>query len=412
VTDRSPFRPVHLRHATLLTMDPARGDGPLGIVHDGTVVLEGDTLGFVGPTADAPATGDAEVVDLRGRLLVPGLVDCHTHAVWAGSRADEFRRRLAGARYEEILASGGGILSTVAATRAASDADLLLGAVGRLGRARAQGITTIEVKSGYSLDPDGEARCLRIAVEAGEQVGIDVVPTFLGAHTVPAEHRGSPEARAAYVRQIIDVQLPKVAGIARFIDAYVDPGAFTVDEAREILGAGKRAGLGVKIHAEQVAHTGITEVACALGAVSADHLERVDDAGIAAMAAAGTVAVLLPGAMLYLRDVSPPVAKLRAAGVPLAIATDLNPGSSPISDLWACATLATLTMGVTVEEAWLGVTRNAALALGLRDRGALVPGYRADLVALEAPPGEPLDPASWIQHFSAPTPFRVWRAGR
>lgn len=405
MTERSLFS-----GATLLTMDPAAGEGPLGIVRDGAVLVVDGRIAWVGPADHAP---DADhTVDLRGALLAPGLIDCHTHAVWAGSRSDEFRRRLAGARYEEILAAGGGILSTVDATRAASDDALRAGAEARLRVALRQGITTVEVKSGYGLDATHERRCLRIATEAGARVGIDVVPTFLGAHTVPREHRAAGDAgRAAYVDAIVREQIPAVAGLARFIDAYVDPGAFTVDEARRILSAGRDAGMKVKIHAEQVAHTGVTEMACALGAVSADHLERVDDAGIAAMAAAGTVAVLLPGAMIYLRDIAPPVAKLRAAGVPMAVATDLNPGSSPVSDLWACATLATLTMGLTVEEAWLGITRNAARALDLHDRGALIPGFRADLVALDPPPGEPLDPASWIQHLAAPVPRGVWRGG-
>lgn len=397
-----------VRHVdTLLTLDPSLGEGPLGRIDGGAVAFAGDRVVWVGPDPEAP---DApEVVDGAGCLGLPGLVDCHTHAVWAGSRAVEFERRLAGADYTEILKAGGGILSTVAATRAASEDQLVEYATERLRAMAARGVTTVEVKSGYGLNADAEARCLRAARRAGEGAGVRVLTTFLGAHTVPAEHR---KDRAAYVDDVVNHQLPAVAGLADFVDVYVDDGAFTVDEGARILSAGQALGLGVRIHAEQVAHTGAAHMAAELGALSADHLERIDDVGIQALARAGTVAVLLPGAMLYLRDTPPPVDRLRAAGVPMAIATDLNPGTSPVNDLWTCATLACLTMGLTVEEALRGITAAAADALGRPDLGRIRPGALADLVLVRPPPGEPCEPAVLIQHLGAPRVQARFLAGQ
>ncbi len=382
---------------SLLTMDPELGDGPLGAVPDGSVLIDGGRVAWIGPTAAAPAAEHR--IDAGGRLGMPALVDCHTHAVWAGSRADEWRRRLAGEDYSAILEAGGGILSTVTATRAASDEQLVDLCTGRLRRMRAKGVGTIEIKSGYGLSPHHEARLLRAARAAGEAAGMRVMTTFLGAHTVPAELRHD---RSAYVRQIIEQQLPAVRGLADFVDVYVDRGAFTVDEGRAILQAGAAAGLTPRIHAEQVTYTGAAAMAAQLRASSADHLERIDAAGIAALAAAGTVAVLLPGAMLYLRDPSPPVAELRAAGVPLAVATDLNPGTSPIEDLWTCATLACLHMGLTVEEALRGITVEAARALGRSDVGVLRPGAVGEVLMVTPRPGEGPDPAALLQHLGAP----------
>jgi imidazolonepropionase len=337
------------------------------------------------------------VISARGTIALPGLVDCHTHAVWAGSRADEYLRRLRGEPYEGILAAGGGILSTVRATRATPEDELTRLAAARLLRMRERGVTTVEIKSGYGLAPEPELRILRAARRAGEQAGVRVVRTFLGGHAVPEEHRAD---RKAYVREIVEVQLPAIAGEADLIDVYVDRGAFTVAEGERILRAGRATGLGVRIHAEQVGYTGAAAMAAALGALSADHLERIDEAGIAAMAAAGTVAVLLPGALLSLRDTPPPVARLREAGVPLAVATDLNPGTSPTDDLWLAASLACLTMGLTVEEALRGITVVAARALGRVDRGRLAPGLLADLVCMDPPPGEPASAAALIQFWS------------
>ena len=381
---------------TLLTMDSDAGETALGVVPDGAVAFAAGRVAWVGPSAEAPPA--REVRDGHGCIGMPGLVDCHTHAVWAGSRADEFRRRLAGERYSDILAAGGGILSTVRATRAATEEDLVADAARRLATMAAKGVTTVEVKSGYGLAPEAEARLLRAARAAGELAGVRVVTTFLGAHAVPAEHRAD---RAGYLREVIEVQLPACAPFADYVDVYVDEGAFTVEEGRAVLESGRRHGLLPRIHAEQVAATGAAAMAASLGASSADHLERVDAAGIAAMAAAGTVAVLLPGAMLYLRDAAPPVAALREAGVPLAVATDLNPGTSPVADLWACATLACVTMGLTVEEALLGITRNAARALGRHDLGRLRPGAAGDFVLVRPPAGEPPEAAPLVQFLGA-----------
>ena len=376
-------RDVHL----LLTMD---GDG-LGELRDAAVLLDDGVVAWVGPSAEAPAAD--ETVSGRGCVALPGLVDCHTHAVWAGSRADEFLRRLNGESYTAILEGGGGILSTVRATRAATEDALVDLAAARLARLRDRGVTTVEVKSGYGLSPEAERKILVAARRAGDRAGVACRTTFLGAHTVPAELRAD---RAAYVRQVIDEQLPLCAG-ADAIDVYVDRGAFTLEEGEAILRAGRARGLAVRVHAEQVAFTGAAAMAAGLGALSADHLERIDDAGIAALAAAGTVAVLLPGAMLFLRDPAPPIARLRAAGVPFAVATDLNPGTSPVWDPWACATLACVTMGLTVEEALRGITVVAARALGLRDVGRVAPGTTGGVVLVRPPPGVEPSAAGLVQ---------------
>ncbi len=375
----------------------APGAPHLGAVENASVVFDEGEVVYVGPAADAPPA--SEELDGDGLIGLPGLVDPHTHAVWGGSRSDEFRRRLAGVSYSAILEEGGGILSTVAQTRRASREDLAETARARLRGLRQHGVTTVEIKSGYGLDVATEVRLLEAAWDCGDTVR--VVPTFLGAHAVPPELRGD---RTAYVRQVIDEQLPAVAHLAEAVDVYCDRGAFTLSEALEILEAGKALGLSVKAHAEQVTHTGIAAAAARMGALSVDHLERLDDRGVAALAQAGTVAVLLPGAQLYLRDEPPPVEALRAAGVPLALATDLNPGSSPVHDPWTVATLACLLQGLTVEEAVLGLTRNAGLALGREDLGWLGPGSAADLALFRPPPGEPCEVASLVQHLGS------WRA--
>ncbi|MFH1470038.1 MAG: imidazolonepropionase [Pseudomonadota bacterium] len=390
-----------LFHSVSLLMTGVAGP-PL---RDGAVAFTAGQVVFVGPSGAAPAA--RETVDCAGLVGLPGLVDCHTHTLFAGSRALEFSRRLAGATYTEILEAGGGILSTVAATRAASDEALRAVLGRRLDAMLALGVTTVEVKSGYGLDPDTEERMLRIAGSAPSAV--EVLPTFLGAHAVPVEHRGQ---REAYVAQVIHEQLPRCAPHARFIDVYCDRGAFTLEEARAILVAGRARGLLPRVHAEQVAWTGAAALAASLGATSADHLEHLDEAGIAAMAEAGTVAVLLPGAQLYLRDPAPPVEALRRAGVPMAVATDFNPGSSPVRDLWCCATLACLRMGLTVEEALLGITRHAGRALGRSDLGWLGPGSAADLALLAPPPGEPPELSVLVQYLGGHRATHVVKRGR
>jgi len=396
------------RISLLLTMDggaPGARDPELGAIEDAAVAFQGDRLRYVGPRSGAPPA--RQVLDGRGCVALPGLVDPHTHACWAGSRSDEFQARLAGARYSDILEAGGGILSTVRATRAASLDTLRTTCSARLAGMRARGATTVEVKSGYGLEPLTEERMLR-AARASAPGGPRVVPTFLGAHAIPAELRGQ---REAYVRQVIEEQLPRCAPLAQAIDVYCDRGAFSLDEALAILQAGKALGLRLRAHAEQVAATGIAAAAAALGATCVDHLERLDDAGVAALAAHGTIALLLPGAQLYLHDSAPPVAALRAAGVRIALGTDLNPGSSPVHDLWTIATLGCLLQSLTVPEALLAITRNAGRALGQPELGHLGVGAVADLVLVRPPPGEPPTAASLVQHLGGCRIEAVIQAG-
>ena len=391
----------------LYTLDPER-EG-LGEIRDASILMSaGGTIRWIGRATDAPSAD--EVIDGRGTIGLPGLVDPHTHAVWSGSRSDEFARRLAGASYADILEEGGGILSTVDATRAASEAQLQSTLTTRLHRMASRGVTCVEVKSGYGLNPVTEHRMLSVVSPHGTTDGPShCVRTFLGAHAVPAEHRPN---RDAYVRQVIEEQLPLCAPLADFVDVYCDRGAFTLDESIAILTAGKGLGLRIRAHAEQVTRTGIAEAAANLGALALDHLERVDDGGIAAMARAGTVAVMLPGAQLYLRDSAPPTEAFREAGIPMAIGTDLNPGSSPVHDLWTAATLACLIQGLTIDEAVMGITRNAARALDRPDCGILVTGGRADLALFAPPPGEPSAVSSLIQHMGTPDARCVIANGR
>ena len=377
----------------LYTLDP-KSEG-LGIIEHASVGMHAGHICWVGPAKEAPECKN--IVDGTDLIGMPGLVDPHTHSVWAGSRSDEFAQRLAGANYADILEAGGGILSTVAATRAADLSTLRSHAQSRLHHMRSRGVTTVEIKSGYGLNTETELAMLKAADPKG--LGLNVVRTFLGAHTVPAEHRNN---RSVYVDHIINDQLPVCAPHADFVDVYCDRGAFDLDESVAILSAGKALGLKVRAHAEQVSHTGIAKAAAELGATALDHLEHIDEAGIAAMADAGTIAVLLPGAQLYLKDKSPPVAAFREAGIPIAIGTDLNPGSSPVHDLWAAATLSTLIQGLTMEEALLGITRHAALALGLDNVGWIGAGARADLALFSPPPGEPPIMESLIQHMGLP----------
>jgi imidazolonepropionase len=388
-------------------MDPSLGEGELGRLDDVTVVLSGARVLFIGPDAEAPAA--RQELDATGCLLMPGLVDCHTHAVWAGSRGKEFRRRLAGVPYSQILEEGGGILSTVEATRSAGEPTLTELAVDRLQRLQARGVTTVEIKSGYGLEPATERLLLQVAKEAGRRVGLKVFTTFLGAHAIPQAFRSN---REAYVAQVLEEQLPIVAPYADFIDAYIDRGAFTVDEGERILRAGSGLGLGVRVHAEQVTHTGAAAMAARLGALSADHLEQIDAEGIDAMAKAGTIAVLLPGAQAYLKDAPPPVGALREAGVPLAVATDLNPGSSPVLDPWIAATLACISMGLTVEEALLGMTARGADALGDSVRGRVRVGGPADVLVVAPPRGEPVEPEGLVQYLGGTRVRHVIAEGR
>ena len=384
----------------------APGAEALGRLEAGAVAFHEGEVIWVGPSAHAPDAD--EVIDATGCVVLPGLVDPHTHAVFAGSRSDEFSRRLKGVSYSRILEEGGGILSTVRHTRRAERETLAELARARLRGLLRRGVTTVEVKSGYGLEVATEVRMLEAAWDCRDTVR--VIPTFLGAHTIPLEFRGR---RDAYVRQIIEEQLPAVVAeeLAEACDVYCDRGAFDLDEAMAILTRAKELGLRPRVHAEQVTHTGIAAAAARLGASSADHLERIDEEGIAAMAEHGTVAVLLPGAQLYLRDDPPPVAALREAGVPLALGTDLNPGSSPVHDPFTVMTLACILQGFSVEEAVVGFTRAAGRALGRPDLGWLGPGSAADAVVVEPPSGEPAELASLVQHLGGSRVVAVVRDG-
>lgn len=338
------------------------------------IAVEGDSIAYVGP--DPPETA-AEVLSVGGRLVTPGFIDCHTHLVFGGDRAGEWEQRLAGASYAEIAAGGGGIRSTVRDTRAATDDELLEGAVRRAAVLASGGVTTIEVKSGYGLDLDNELRMLRIARRIPEQVPVDVVTTFLGAHTVPPEFDGNANG---YIDFVCGEVLPAIAseGLANAVDGFCERIAFTAEQIDRVFTTATRLGLRVKLHADQLSDGGGAALAARHHALSADHLEHVSGEGISDLAAAGTVAVLLPGAAYVLRDTTvPPVDALRAAGVPMAVATDCNPGTSPVVSLLVAMHLACTRFGLTVAEAIAGVTTNAARALGLR-------GRRADLVVWDA----------------------------
>jgi len=360
-----------IRNARVMTCDPARGG--LGLIDHGALAIADGKIAWVGADAERPAA--TRELDAGGRLVTPGLVDCHTHAIFAGDRAHEFALRAAGAGYLEIAAAGGGIAATLGPTRAASDAELGALLDARLAAALAGGTTAIEVKSGYALTVEGELRLLRVIGSARERAP-RVVGTLL-AHLVPPERLAD---RDAFVAELCDVLIPDVAraALATSVDVYCDQGAFTLAESRRIWTAARAAGLAIRGHVGQFADLGAAEVLGELGGLSADHVEQLSDAGIAALARAGTVAVMLPGACIQLRLPVPPIGKLRAAGVPLAVATDLNPGSSYTANLPLQMWLATTHFGMTVEEAWLGVTRHAARALAL-DAGVLIAGARADV---------------------------------
>ncbi len=378
------------------------------ILHDVAVHIRGGRVRWVGPDAELRGArgdgGSGVEIDATGLIGTPGLVDCHTHSTWAGSRLDDFRRRLAGETYTQILEAGGGIHSTVRATAAASLEELTRLTRERLGLRLRHGVTLVEIKSGYGLNPEAELRMLKAARAAAGPV--EVTTTFLGAHAVPPGRD-----RRDYVDEVVGEQLERCLPYADAIDVYCDAGAFTLAEAERVLLAGRARGLGLHVHAEQVSWTGAAELAGRLGALTADHLERVDDVGARAMGDAGVIAVLLPAAMLYLRDRPPPVGLLRSAGVRMAVATDHNPGSSPAHDLIASATLACVTMGLTVEEALAGITSVAADALGRPDHGRVKPGSVGDLALFSPPVGERPDPGALIQHLGGPPARWVIKAG-
>ena len=374
-----------------------RSDGGQGDIHpvaDAALVWQGDTIAWAGPRGELPAAyAGAERLDAGGRLVIPGLVDCHTHLVFGGWRAEEFEQRILGRSYLEIAAAGGGIARTMRLTRAASDAELIQRASGVLAEMLTLGVTTVECKSGYGLDRAHELRILQLYRDLAGRQPIRLVPTFLGAHVVPPEFR---DDRAGYLTLLIDDLLPTVARerLAVFCDVFVERSAFTVEDARRLLRAAQALGLGAKLHADQLSAGGGAELAAEIGAVSADHLECASDAGMAAMATAGVVAVSLPIASLYLSQLPLAARRWIGAGVPVAVATDFNPGSAPSYDLPLALTLACTLQRMTPAEALKGATVVAARAVGLASRiGSLEPGKAADFALIEAP-----DVNHWLYH--------------
>ena len=346
----------------------------------GIVAAAGGRIIYAGPEGGAPAIEPREQIDCRGRWITPGLIDCHTHLVYAGNRAAEFEQRLNGASYEEIARAGGGIVSTMRHTRAASEDTLIAESLPRLDALIGEGVTTVEIKSGYGLDLDSERTMLRAARALGERRPVRIATTFLGAHALPPEFAGRANA---YVDAVCDEMLPTIAaeGLADAVDAFCEGIGFSAAQVERVFAAAQRHGLPVKLHAEQLSNLHGAALAARYGALSADHLEHLDDAGVAAMAQAGTVATLLPGAYYFTRETKlPPIEALRRAGVPMALATDSNPGTSPLTSLLLVMNMAATLFRMTVDECLAGVTRNAAAALGLANEiGTLEPGKACDL---------------------------------
>jgi len=383
-----------LLDATLATF---AGDAPYGLIAQGAIALHRGRIAWVGPQRDLPGDADrlATHIDyLDGALVTPGLIDCHTHLVFGGNRAHEFDLRLNGASYEEIARAGGGIVSTVKATRETSEDALFAQALPRAHALLADGVTTLEIKSGYGLDLDTERRMLRVARRLGKALGVTVRTTFLGLHALPPEYR---EDRDSYVALVCDEMLPALAGegLVDAVDAFCENIGFTPAETRRVFDRAAQLGLPVKLHAEQLSDLDGAALVASFHGLSADHLEHLSDSGIRAMADAGTVAVLLPGAFYALRETKlPPIAGLREHGVPMAVATDCNPGTSPLLSLRLAAGMACTLFRLTPEEALRGVTVNAARALGLADRGTLEAGQRADLALWHV--REPAELCYWI----------------
>jgi len=392
------------RHARLATLAPSRPG--IGIIENGLLATKAGKIIFAGAAMEAPTLRADEDIDCEGRWVTPGLVDCHTHLVYAGNRYAEFEQRLQGASYEDIARNGGGISSTVRQTRAATRETLLSETLARLDAMIAQGVTTIEIKSGYGLRLQDEMKQLSVARLLEGRRPIKVFATFLGAHAVPPEFEGDPEG---YIREVCTVMIPRIAkaGLADAVDVFCETVGFSAPQSARVLGAAKKAGLAVKVHAEQLSRSGGAALAAEFGALSADHLEYLDEDGAAAMAAAGTVAVLLPGAFYFLKeDKLPPLNLLRSAGVRIAIASDCNPGTSPVISPLLVMNMAAILFGLTVEECVAGMTREAARALGhFSEIGSLEAGKRCDLAIWEVN-----DLSGLVYNMgSNPLHSRVWR---
>lgn len=382
-------------NANLATM--TSNGAPYGAIRDAAIATQGDRIVWTGPMAEIPGKPDSiadEVVDLAGKWITPGLVDCHTHLVFGGSRAGEFEQRLQGVSYEEISRAGGGIVSTMTATREATEDDLVTAGLPRLSNLIRGGVTTVEIKSGYGLETAAEMKQLTAARALGKKLPVGVQTTFLGAHALPPEFGGR---QREYIDLVIEEMLPAVAasGSADAVDAFCESIGFTTAETEAVFKAAQKFNLPVKLHAEQLSDQGGAALAARFGALSADHLEFISEDGVRAMAAAGTVAVLLPGAYYTLRETQlPPVDLFRKHNVPIAIASDFNPGSSPIPSLLLMLNMSCTLFRMTPEEALAGATRHAANALGLEaDRGTLAVGKRADLAIWNI--NQPAELAYW-----------------
>lgn len=379
-----------------------------GLINDAALVIEGHQVVWAGPEPELPGSYSGhESVDCDKRLVIPGLIDCHTHLCFGGWRGDEFEMRLQGHSYMDIAAAGGGIHSTVAATRNTSADELLKKARHSLEGMLDLGITTVECKSGYGLEQASEVKQLQVYRQLDEMQAVDLVPTFLGAHMVPEEYA---QDREAYIRLLCEVLIPEVSEkqLARFCDVFVEQGAYSPQEAAAILLAAQKAGLGLKVHADQLSNGGGAKLAAAMGAVSAEHLEYADPAGIDALARAGTVAVSLPLASLYLREPYMPAREMLDAGVRVAVATDFNPGSAPSYHLPLAMTLACLNQSMTPQEVLTGATTIAARAISAeKSKGSLLPGFAADIAIIDAPSLN-----HWLYHFRANACCGVLKSGQ
>lgn len=370
-------------NARLATMSPTV-DAPYGAIEDGVIAARDGRIVYAGPRSEAPALQAAETIGCEGRWITPGLIDCHTHLVYGGDRAHEFELRLQGATYEEIARAGGGILSTVKATREASEDTLFASADKRLAALMAEGVTTVEIKSGYGLEQPAELKQLRVARRIGRERPVTVRTTFLGAHAVPPEYKGRSDDYTALVAgPLLDAVTAE--GLADAVDVFCEGIAFSPDETKTVFEAAKAKGLAIKVHAEQLSNLHGAKLAAEMGALSADHLEYLDEDGVIAMAKAGTVAVVLPGAFYFLRETQkPPIELMRKHGAAIALATDANPGSSPLTSPLLVLNMACTLFRMTPEEALAGLTRHAATALGLQDEvGTLEAGKRCDLAIWE-----------------------------
>lgn len=400
-------RQQRIENVTVASMDHANHGAGYGLIENAVVCIDAGTITYVGPMQNAPASpADAEIINAEGKLLTPGLIDCHTHLVWAGSRADEFAQRLHGVSYADIAAQGGGIAATVRATRSASEEELVRVSTPRLAALMREGVTTVEIKSGYGLSLEHERKQLRAAKQLAAAHPVSVQTTLLAAHALPPEYKDNADG---YIETIVDTILPTLAeeGLVDAVDAFCEKVGFSPAQTQRVFQAAHQIGLPVKLHAEQLSNQQGSALAARYQALSCDHLEHLDEEGVKAMAASGTVAVLLPGAFYFLRETKlPPLDLLRQHGVPIALATDANPGTSPILSLQLMLQMGATLFHMTPEECLQGVTAHAAQALGLNDRGRIAKGLRADLCLWDC-----TDAAELTYQFGTDRLLSCWHQG-